>query len=119
VDLLADRKEGARPAGARPFKSIIPLQEIISEVLGMGVNTKAVKGIYMRLLEHLGSEFSILLERPLADIERVGPPRLGEAVALMREGRVNMAPGYDGQLVKIRIFGDIERDGAKGQTLMF
>jgi uncharacterized protein (TIGR00375 family) len=119
VDLLADRDEGARLTDAAPFKSIIPLPEIISETIKVGVNSKAVNTMYMALLENLGSEFSILLDRPLSDIEAVGSAKLREAIAIMRSGKVNIAPGYDGEFGKIRIFEDLERGHLKGQTLMF
>jgi uncharacterized protein (TIGR00375 family) len=119
VDLLADREDGARPTGAPPFKSIIPLPEIISETIQIGVNSKAVDAIYQKLLEELGNEFSILLDRPMADIERAGSPKLREAISRVRAGKVNIAPGFDGQYGKIKIFEEIGRRQVKGQTLMF
>jgi PHP family Zn ribbon phosphoesterase len=85
----------------------------------VGVNSKAVDTIYHSLLESLGNEFSILLERPLADIEAAGSTHLREAIARVRSGRVNIAPGYDGEYGKVRIFEEIERKQIKGQTLMF
>jgi uncharacterized protein (TIGR00375 family) len=119
VDLLADREEGARPAGAPPFKSIIPLPEIISETIRVGVSSKAVDAIYQKLLAELGNEFAILLDRPLADIERAGSPQLREAIERVRAGKVHIAPGFDGEFGKIKIFEEIERGQVKGQTLMF
>jgi len=119
VDLLADRAEGAKPAGSPPYKSIIPLVEIISETINVGVSSKAVVAIYQKLLEELGNEFSILLDRPLTDIERASSPRLSEAIELARNSKVHIAPGYDGEFGKIKIFEKIERDRIKGQILMF
>jgi uncharacterized protein (TIGR00375 family) len=115
VEKLADREEGAAPPGAPPFRSIIPLPELIAEGLKCGVNTKKVKALYFPLLERLGSEFTILLDTPLDDIERAGTPLIREAVARMRAGRVHIAPGYDGEYGKIRIF-EGERMRAKGRT---
>ena len=59
VEELADRREGYVPSGALPFKSAIPLAEILSEVLGVGVNTRRVKEAHDQLLSKVGNEYHI------------------------------------------------------------
>ena len=115
VEKLADREHGFRPDGAPPFTSIIPLPEIIAEGLRCGVNTKKVEALYLPMLEQLGSEFRILMDVPLDDIERAGTPLIREAIARMRAGNVHIAPGYDGEFGKVRIFEEVERKEIKGQ----
>jgi uncharacterized protein (TIGR00375 family) len=115
VEKLADREEGFKLAGAPPYFSIIPLPEIIAEGLNVGVNTKKVNALYFPLLEKLGNEFKILMDVSLDDIERAGTPLLREAVARMRAGNVHIAPGYDGEYGKVRIFEEVERKEIKGQ----
>ncbi len=115
VEKLADREHGFRPAGAPLFFSIIPLPEIIAEGLKCGAGTKKVNALYFSLLEQLGSEFTILMDSPLDDIERAGTPLIREAIARMRAGKVHIAPGYDGEFGKIRIFEEVERREIKGQ----
>jgi uncharacterized protein (TIGR00375 family) len=103
VAALADRK---RPVKST-YYSIIPLDEMIAEVMGRGVNTKGVKTVYFDMLRELGNEFFILMEAPLADIERAGDEKgekLAEAVGLMRKGEVTIEPGYDGQYGSISVF---------------
>ncbi len=115
VEKLADREEGFSLSGAPAYASIIPLPEIIAEGLKCGVNTKKVNALYFSMLEKLGNEFKILLDVPLDDIERAGSPLLREAISRMREGKVHIAPGYDGEYGKIRIFEEVERKEIKGQ----
>jgi len=115
VEELADREHGFKPADAPAFTSIIPLPEIIAEGFKCGTNTKRVADLYIRLLEELGNEFRILMDAPLEDIGRAGSPLLREAVSRMRAGKVNIAPGYDGEYGKVRIFEDVERQEIKGQ----
>jgi uncharacterized protein (TIGR00375 family) len=115
VEKLADREHGYRPPDAPVFTSIIPLPEIIAEGLKCGVNTKKVNAVYFSLLEKLGNEFSLLMDVPLDDIERAGTPLIREAVARMRKGQVHIAPGYDGEFGKVRIFEEVERKEIKGQ----
>lgn len=100
VELLADRPEH-RPEG---FRYIVPLAEIIAECMGRGVNTKGVTEAYFKVIGALGSEFHVLLEAPIGDIASAGVPRLDEAIAIMRAGTLNIAPGYDGQYGKVKIF---------------
>ncbi len=111
VEELADRDEGFRPEGAPGYTSIIPLPELIAETLGVGPGSKRVEKAYFPLLEKLGSEFGILREVPLADIAAASTQAMADAVARMREGRVSIDPGYDGEYGKVRIFSEGERAG--------
>lgn len=104
VDKLADREEGFMPSGTPPFHSIIPLPEILSELLKVGVSSKKLNNEYMRLLNILGSEFKILMDTPLNDIEKTGTATLNEAISKMRAGEVIKTPGFDGEFGKIKIF---------------
>jgi uncharacterized protein (TIGR00375 family) len=104
IDKLADREEGFRPPNALPFHSLIPLKEVIAETMKMGVNTKTVDREYLSLLEKLGNEFKILMQSPLNEIAEAGSPLLSEAIGRMRSGNVHIAPGFDGEYGKIKIF---------------
>lgn len=119
VEKLADRKEGFKPKGSPPFYSIIPLPEIISEVLKAGANSKAVDKEYQNLLGKLGNEFKILMDIPLNDIEQASSPLIREAISRMRKGDVHIKPGYDGEYGKIKIFETVERKEIKGQSMLF
>ena len=115
VELLADRKHGFKPPGAPPFHSLIPLQEVLAEARGVGANSKYVKDEYMNLVARLGNEFKILMDAPLAQIERAASPLVAEAIARMRAGKVHIKPGYDGEYGQIKIFETAERKEIKGQ----
>ncbi|MBI3752962.1 MAG: DNA helicase UvrD, partial [Deltaproteobacteria bacterium] len=119
VEKLADRKNGFKPKDAPSFYSIIPLPEIIAEVMKVGVNSKKVDNEYQNLLQKLGSEFKILMDTPLEEIEKAGSPVLREAISRMRAGNVHIAPGYDGEFGKIKMFEKVEREEIKGQMALF
>lgn len=99
-----DRKEGFQLKGAIPYKSLIPLEEIIAESFEMGVKTKTVMNEYNNLINQLGSEFHVLLDVEKEKIMQVSDPKIAEAIMRVREGKVEIEPGYDGVYGKIKIF---------------
>jgi uncharacterized protein (TIGR00375 family) len=103
VEKLADRPEGFRSPGAPPFFSIIPLVEIIAEVLRVGPTSKKVQRAYFSMLDLLGNEFTILLDTPLEEIASAESPAMAMAIGNMRQGIVQIQPGYDGEFGKVRI----------------
>jgi uncharacterized protein (TIGR00375 family) len=101
VDELADRDA---PKKER-FKSIIPLAEMLAAIMQRGVNTKGVQKRYFELLNALGSEFKILIDLPLKDIEKAGGVEIRNAISSMRKGEVDIDPGYDGVFGRISVTG--------------
>ncbi len=97
VDSLADRSETDWPKSFIPFRSIIPLRNIIAYVFDVGKASKKVATEYERLIARLGPEFSILLHRPVSEIKReASDPNIALAIANMRANNVRLVPGYDG-----------------------
>ena len=108
VAKLADRPEGARPPQAVPFRSIVPLDEIIAEALDRGAGTKGVQTIYEQMVARL-SEFQILLNAPYDELSSFAPADIVEAIKRVREGRLAVEPGYDGEYGTVKIFSEKER----------
>jgi uncharacterized protein (TIGR00375 family) len=106
VEKLADREDGFKPEGAPDFTSIIPLAELISETLKVGVTSKKVRALYHRVLDNIGNEFTVLLDASPDDIERGGSSLLKQAIVRMRKGDIHIAPGYDGEFGRVKIFKD-------------
>lgn len=115
VEILADRPEGAAPAHPRPFRSLIPLPEVLAEVYGVGPASKQVQQSYETLLAGLGPELAILQDAPLDELGRVGDPLLAESLRRMRCGEVNAAGGYDGEYGVVKLFEAGERAAFSAQ----
>ncbi len=104
VNELSDRKgEFTPPATAGKVFSLVPLPEIISEILGVGVGSKSVVTEYEKITQKLGSELSILREIPIDEITKFSP-LLGEGISRLRQGKVIKHAGYDGEYGIIKLF---------------
>ncbi|MBI4341604.1 MAG: DNA helicase UvrD [Candidatus Omnitrophica bacterium] len=104
VDDLADRPEGAQPSTPRPFQRLVPLEEVIAEVLGVGTGTQAVEREYHQLIYKCGTEFGALLEASEEQLRAATSAQIAEGILRMRRGEVTIEPGYDGEYGTVRIF---------------
>jgi uncharacterized protein (TIGR00375 family) len=112
---LADREQPLYGADAPGFRSLIPLPEVLGELLRVGPSSRAVMREYAAIIGRFGSEFELLLRVPVEEIGR-SAPLLGEAVRRIRSGRVIRQPGYDGEFGVIRLFEEGELDGFSGRS---
>jgi PHP family Zn ribbon phosphoesterase len=106
---LADRDAPLSSPDSPDVFSLIPLPEMLSEILGVGSASKKVAEEYRRTIACFGSEFNLLLKSELSEINQFSTV-LGEAVSRVRSGRVIRNPGYDGEFGVIKVF-------AKGEQL--
>ena len=87
-----------------PYKSLVPLPEILANVFGCGVNTKRVKKQYDEMIEKIGNEFYILIEADLEKIEKSSSKQIAIAIDRVRKGNIFVKPGYDGEFGVVKIF---------------
>ena len=85
---LADRPDGYRPEKAAGFNNLVPLAEIISEILCVGPRSKSVNAVIDRLVAAFGPELGILQQVPAGDLARIGGTALTEAISRLRRGEV-------------------------------
>ncbi|MBI4211491.1 MAG: hypothetical protein HY540_02530 [Deltaproteobacteria bacterium] len=104
VQKLADRAMGEKPIRTDPFKSLIPLTEVLGELCDVGPSSKTVAKHYENVTSLYGPELKILSDISVDDLERSTVPFLGEALHRMRQGNVIRHAGYDGEFGEIRLF---------------
>ena len=119
VNELSDRAEGVKPPGSHPYYNIIPLADILSEMLRVGPKSKKVQRQYRNVLEKLGPELKVLHDLSAEKIEQARVPLLAESIRRMRENRVYIHPGYDGEFGRVKIFEEGEREKLVSQKRLF
>ncbi len=119
VEKLADRPQGYTPANAIPYKSLVPLDEIIAEVRGVGKNSLGVERDYRAAIAKFGTEFEILVKAKEEDLRKSLLPRVAEGVIRMRNGKVTKKAGFDGEYGVISVLGGDEKlpEGEKQLSL--
>lgn len=116
---LADREALAERKNRPAFHSIIPLKEILSEIAGVGPNSKQVTQAYNLLMQKTDSELALLLDLPVKEINKISNDVLSEGIRRMRNGEVYIKEGFDGEFGRIRVFQDNEIKSFGPQETLF
>lgn len=119
---LADRAEPLPAAHlSEPgFDSLIPLPELLGELLGTNAKSRKVAGHYARLLRAFGPEMEILHGVDTGILRRHWEA-LGEGIERMRRGQVIREGGFDGEYGTVRVFTPrelAELAGGRGRAVL-
>lgn len=117
VEKLADRQEGFVPDNAIPFKNLIPLIEIIAETKHVAATSVAVEKEYQSIIARFGTEFAVLLKATKEELFKGLPPKVADGVMRVRQGKVHIKAGYDGEYGVISIFGDEDQGSSQEKQL--
>jgi len=109
VEQLADRPVGFKPKNLIPFKTLLPVAELFSSVLGKGVATKTVQTEHDKVYE-IGSELDVLLKTPEEDLKKYFSEDIVKLLLLNRDGKLKIDPGYDGVYGQLMIEQSTEQE---------
>jgi len=119
VSKLADRTNLEEMPTRQEFYSLTPLKNLISEIIGVGPNSKKVNNYYQSLIKKGGSEFSLLLDFPIDRIKDLGDEILAEGIKRLRNKEVYIKGGFDGEFGKINVFQPGEIPSFSPQVSLF
>ena len=97
VEELADRPEGFELKGDVPFKTVLPLHELLSAFYKSSVSSKKVSVMGAKMLEGKSELFVLLEENEEGLLNSCGDANLVRAVLKNRAGKVEVKPGFDGE----------------------
>ena len=116
IEQLADRPEGFK-LDTVPYKSLVPLAEIIAKVFNQGVKTKKVEQAYQQIISQGNSEFKVLLDLSDKELDQVAGPEIALAIQNVRSGNIKVIPGYDGVYGSVEVFTEDQKKGPKQKSL--
>lgn len=94
VEDLADQKEGRKPANAKPFRSLVPLSEVIAHALHCPVASNKVWAVYTPLVNALGNELAVLKATKEQLLKHTDEKI---ASAITQTAHLKWRAGYDGE----------------------
>jgi uncharacterized protein (TIGR00375 family) len=93
-----------------PYVKLVPLKEIIAESFGVGVGSKKVESMFELMIEKIGTELDILMEKSLDEITQVTGEKIAEGVSKNRKGQLSIVPGFDGEYGKVTLWEESEKN---------
>lgn len=107
VEQLTNRPREEALIDTQAFRYVLPLVEILSEIMGFSAESKAVEKKYAQAISYAGNEFNLLMHMPSEDIHRFHPI-LSTAIERLRRDKKRFTAGYDGEYGKIYFFEEGE-----------
>jgi len=104
INELSDRADPSDFKSKQTHSSIIPLPELLAEILGVkSPKSKKVQELYFDLIKKMGAEFYLLLFKSISEIKKEAFPEIAESIKRMRAGKIDITEGYDGEYGVIKV----------------
>ena len=115
VEELAVRSVDYVDKNRVPFRVTLPLTDLIASALGVALTVKKVGLIQDALIAKFGTEFNIVFNADLKEIEKITGDVVANAIRLNRDEKIKVTPGYDG------LYGVLQLDKKEdiSQTKLF
>jgi len=97
---------------------LVELDKIIAEALDIkSRQSQKVQAEYNSLIKKGGSEMNILLDESLENLSKITLPIIVKGIKRVREGKLIVEPGFDGQYGIIKIFTPKEKEDKQQKLL--
>lgn len=103
VEELCDRPEGFIPESAIPYYNLVPLTEIMAQIYQKQAESAIIKEEFNNITSTVGTEMEILMDLSEDELYKKLPKELAKAILHVRNGKVDITPGYDGVYGKVEV----------------
>ncbi len=102
IDVISQYDAPEHPDHRPEYINAIPLVDIIRSVKGIKSTTsKTVIKTYDKLIESLGTEFEILIDKSIDDIKKIDD-KVADVISAFRENKIEYTPGGGGTYGQIK-----------------
>lgn len=106
VDTISTFKSSKHPDHRPNYINAIPLYDIGRAVKGIkSTSSKTVDRLYNKLINDLGPEFEILIEKPINDIKKINN-KIASVIKAFRNNEIEYVPGGGGTYGGIKFNGE-------------
>ncbi|MFX0032429.1 MAG: endonuclease Q family protein [Candidatus Hodarchaeota archaeon] len=103
IDTIASYDKPKHPDHRPKYINAIPLIDIIRSVRGVkSINSKTVLNQYNQIIEKFGTEFSILIDLPISELEEFDK-EIASVISAFRCDEIRYTPGGGGVYGKIKL----------------
>ena len=107
IDIISSYDKPKHPDHRPPYINAIPLIDIIRSVKGIkSINSKTILNEYNNIIKELGTEFEILIDTPINEIENYNK-HIASVIKAFRNNEIEYVPGGGGKYGNINI--DVEK----------
>ncbi len=103
VEEIADRPERFVRKNAIPFRTVVPLAELIAAVYSTDLYGKKIQEEHGKLIARFGNEFAVLFDAREEEVKEVVGLELARVVLMNRNKEVKIRPGYDGEYGELQL----------------
>jgi PHP family Zn ribbon phosphoesterase len=102
IDVISQTEKPQHPDHRPKYINAIPLVDIIRSVKGIKSTTsKTVISLYNKMIDTLGTEFDILIDKSLEEIKKIDA-KIAEIIGAFRENKIEYTPGGGGTYGQIK-----------------
>lgn len=103
IEVISQFDKPKHPSHRPPYINAIPLFDIIRSIKGIkSPSSKTVMNAYNKIIEEVGTEFEILVDKPISEIKKIDAS-IADVIKAFRNNEIEYTPGGGGTYGQIKL----------------